>query len=458
MTRTAPLSCLLALFVAGLAQGIRGSLRVQDPGPRPLELKEVFKLFQVQFNRSYSNPAEHARRLDIFAHNLARAQQLQEEDLGTAEFGVTPFSDLTEEEFGRVYGHQRAAGKVPSVGRKVGSEEQGEPVPPTCDWRNMANIISPIQDQVPAPAQPNPAKWWEVVGMACTLPALTLLFTRNTATAAGPWRQRATSRPCGASHTKPLWKSLCRVGLGKDTCGMRGRTRPHSPILSLLTPELLDCGRCGDGCQGGFVWDAFITVLNNSEYTQLWAAAGVGVLSSEPPPSSCLSPGGLASAKDYPFQGHVKTHRCQAKKYKKVAWIQDFIMLQDNEQRIAQYLATHGPITVTINMKLLKHYQKGVIKATPTTCNPQHVDHSVLLVGFGRDKQEEGIWAETVSPQSRPRRSIPYWILKNSWGAHWGEKGYFRLHRGNNTCGITKYPLTARVGQPVRKRQVSCPP
>lgn len=38
---------------------------------------------------------EHARRLDIFAHNLAQAQRLQEEDLGTAEFGVTPFSDLT---------------------------------------------------------------------------------------------------------------------------------------------------------------------------------------------------------------------------------------------------------------------------------------------------------------------------------------------------------------------------
>lgn len=38
---------------------------------------------------------EHARRLDIFARNLAKAQQLQEEDLGTAEFGVTPFSDLT---------------------------------------------------------------------------------------------------------------------------------------------------------------------------------------------------------------------------------------------------------------------------------------------------------------------------------------------------------------------------
>lgn len=29
----------------------------QDPGPQPLELKEVFRLFQMQYNRSYPNPA-----------------------------------------------------------------------------------------------------------------------------------------------------------------------------------------------------------------------------------------------------------------------------------------------------------------------------------------------------------------------------------------------------------------
>lgn len=38
-------------------------------------------------------PAEYARRLDTFARNLARAQRLQ--DMGIAQFGVTPFSDLT---------------------------------------------------------------------------------------------------------------------------------------------------------------------------------------------------------------------------------------------------------------------------------------------------------------------------------------------------------------------------
>ncbi|XP_026945841.1 cathepsin W [Sagmatias obliquidens] len=376
MSLTVHLSCLLALLVAGLAQGIKSSLRGQDPGPQPLELKEVFTLFQIQYNRSYSHPAEHARRLDIFARNLAKAQQLQEEDLGTAEFGVTPFSDLTEEEFGQLYGHQRVAGEAPSVSQKVGSEEWGQSVPLTCDWRKKAGIISPIRNQQ---------------NCNCC------------------WAMAA------AGNIEALWAIK------------------NDQSLEVSVQELLDCDRCGNGCKGGFVWDAFITVLNNS---------------------------GLASDKDYPFKGNSKPHRCQAKKHKKVAWIQDFIMLQPCEQRIARYLATQGPITVTINMKLLQQYQKGVIKATSTTCDPQLVDHSVLLVGFGKSKSVEGRQAEAISSRSHPhpRYSNPYWILKNSWGANWGEEGYFRLHRGSNTCGITKYPLTARVDKPVKKHQVSCPP
>ncbi|XP_037597515.1 cathepsin W isoform X2 [Cebus imitator] len=324
-------SCLLALLVAGLAQGIRGSLMAQDLGPQPLELKEAFKLFQIQFNRSYLTPEEHARRLDIFADNLAQAQRLQEEDFGTAEFGVTPFSDLTEEEFGQLYGHRRAAGGVPGMGRMVGSEAPEESVPHTCDWRKVAGAISSIRNQG---------------NCRCC------------------WAMAA------AGNIEALW------GIN------------FLEFVNVSVQELLDCGRCGDGCHGGFVWEAFSTVLNN---------------------------------------------------------------------RIAQYLATYGPITVTINMKYLKLYQKGVIKARPTTCDPQFVDHSALLVGFGSDKSE-GMGAETVSSQSRHPRSTPYWILKNSWGAQWGEEGYFRLHRGSNTCGITKYPVTARVQKPDVKPQFSCPP
>ncbi|KAM8817297.1 cathepsin W isoform 2-T2 [Rhynchonycteris naso] len=372
MERTVHLSCLLSLLVAGLAQGIKGSLRSQDPWTQPLELKEFFTLFQIQYNRSYSSPKEHARRLEIFAHNLARAQQLQEEDLGTAEFGVTPFSDLTEEEFDQLYGHQRAAERAPNVNRKE-SDEEWESVPPTCDWRKAAGVISPVKNQKTC--------------LCC-------------------WAMAA------AGNIEAQWG----IKFGKS--------------VEVSVQELLDCGRCGDGCRGGFVWDAYITVLNNS---------------------------GLASEKDYPFQGDVRTHRCQAK-HQKVAWIQDFIMLSSNEQGIARYLATEGPITVTINKKLMQHYQKGVIKATPTTCDPHQVDHVVLLVGFGKTRSAERRQEEAVSSQSPSRHSTPYWILKNSWGVNWGEKGYFRLHRGSNACGFTKYPLTARVATAKKQNLVSCPP
>ncbi|KAM9220564.1 LOW QUALITY PROTEIN: cathepsin W [Dugong dugon] len=375
MSPTTHLSCLWALLVACLAHSIRGSLRTQAPGPQPLELKEVFTLFQIQYNRSYSSPSEHARRLHIFARNLDQAQQLQEEDLGTAKFGVTPFSDLTEEEFAQVYGHQKAPGRVPNVSREVVPEEWGKSVPSTCDWRKWAEVTKTVRNQ-------NNCK-------CC-------------------WAMAA------AGNIEALW-------------GIKYRQS-----VEVSVQELLDCNRCGNGCNGGFVWDAFVTVLNIR---------------------------GLASEKDYPFRGNDKAYKCQAKKHKTVAWIQDFIMLMDNEA-IASYLATHGPITVTINMKLLQHYQEGVIRATPTTCNPDHVDHSVLLMGFGKSKSVARMPGEV--PQggalTRPPRSTPYWILKNSWGPKWGEKGYFRMHRGSNTCGITKYPFTARVDKPAKKLSVSCPP
>ncbi|XP_061262978.1 cathepsin W isoform X2 [Bos javanicus] len=332
MAPTVHLSCLLALLVAGLAQGIKDSLRGQDPGPQPLELKEVFRLFQMQYNRSYPNPAEYARRLDIFAQNLAKAQRLQEEDLGTAEFGVTQFSDLTEEEFVQLYGSQ-VAGEALGVSRKVGSEEWGESEPQTCDWRKVGTI-SPVRDQ------------------------------RNCNCC---WAMAA------AGNIEALWAIKFR----------------H--FVEVSVQQLLDCDRCGNGCRGGFVWDAFLTVLNNS---------------------------------------------------------------------MARHLATEGPITVTINMTLLQQYQKGVIKATPTTCDPTQVDHSVLLVGFGKTKSVEGRQGKAASfgSYARPRRSMAYWTLKNSWGPQWGEEGYFRLHRGSNTCGITKFPVTARVDKPKKQHQVSCPP
>jgi len=32
--------------------------------------------------------------------------------------------------------------------------------------------------------------------------------------------------------------------------------------------------------------------------------------------------------------------------------------------------------------------------------------------------------------------TTPYWTVANSWNTDWGEKGFFRIIRGVNECGI----------------------
>ena len=77
-------------------------------------------------------------------------------------------------------------------------------------------------------------------------------------------------------------------------------------------------------------------------------------------------------------------------------------------------------------MYLLVHIFTGIYYEP--NCSGSLLNHGVLVVGYGT----------TTDGQD-------YWIVKNSWGVLWGDKGYVKMARNrNNNCGIASdalYPL-----------------
>ncbi|XP_037484427.1 probable cysteine protease RD19D [Triticum dicoccoides] len=112
---------------------------------RPGLLPEAqFAAFVRRHGKEYSGPEEYARRLRVFAANVARAAAHQALDPG-ARHGVTPFSDLTREEFeARLTGLVGAGDVLRSVrgmpAAAPATEEEVAALPASFDWRDKGAV------------------------------------------------------------------------------------------------------------------------------------------------------------------------------------------------------------------------------------------------------------------------------------------------------------------------------
>ncbi|KAH7332465.1 hypothetical protein KP509_20G088800 [Ceratopteris richardii] len=164
------------------------------------------------------------------------------------------------------------------------------------------------------------------------------------------------------------------------------------------------------GCNGGLMVYAFQFIINN---------------------------GGIDSEEHYRYRGHQG--QCDSNKAgTHVVTIDGYEEIQPNDETSLLKAVAQQPVSVAVEAggRDFQFYSGGIFTGGCGT----DLDHAMLIVGYGSDAQ------------------IDYWIVKNSWGTNWGEKGYIRMQRGGGVkkmaaglCGINmlaSFPIKTSANPP----------
>ncbi|XP_063887745.1 procathepsin L-like isoform X2 [Scylla paramamosain] len=188
--------------------------------------------------------------------------------------------------------------------------------------------------------------------------------------------------------------------LGDKTGSLEGQLYRHSQrLISMSEQNLIDCCHLCYGCSGGRMDYAFTYIMQN---------------------------GGLDSEVAYPYEARDAV--CRYHPSASVTRIRGYSAIPSgDENALKNAVALIGPIAVAIDASLSSfHYYTHGVYYDPH-CSPTQLTHGALIVGYGRESGRD------------------YWLVKNSWGTNWGDKGYIKMARNlNNNCGIAtsaSYPF-----------------
>lgn len=165
-------------------------------------------------------------------------------------------------------------------------------------------------------------------------------------------------------------------------------------LTSLSEQQLVDCSTAqgNEGCNGGWMDQAFQYVENVP-----------------------IEPEDV-----YPYEAYDDT--CRADSSKGVGKVTSFVDVTPNNVDELKAALEKGPVSVAIeaDTMVFQFYSGGVLN--DASCGTS-LDHGVLAVGYGSEDGQD------------------YFIVKNSWGASWGEDGYVKIAASSdNICGILSQP------------------
>ncbi|NP_001279669.1 cathepsin L1-like precursor [Callorhinchus milii] len=183
-----------------------------------------------------------------------------------------------------------------------------------------------------------------------------------------------------------------------STGALEGQTfKKTGKLIPLSEQNLVDCSQKqgNHGCNGGMMDRAFTYIQQNN---------GIDTEASYP-----------YTAKEHPcnYDPRHNAATCHGYRYSE----------QYDEMALAETVATIGPISVAIDAKHIsfQFYKSGIYQEP--RCQSYNINHAVLVVGYNSQGGNN------------------YWIVKNSFGSRWGNKGYIWMPKDkNNHCGIASYP------------------
>eukprot|EP00350_Pseudokeronopsis_sp_OXSARD2_P002845 CAMPEP_0170547334 /NCGR_PEP_ID=MMETSP0211-20121228/5716_1 /TAXON_ID=311385 /ORGANISM="Pseudokeronopsis sp., Strain OXSARD2" /LENGTH=233 /DNA_ID=CAMNT_0010852309 /DNA_START=188 /DNA_END=885 /DNA_ORIENTATION=- len=171
------------------------------------------------------------------------------------------------------------------------------------------------------------------------------------------------------------------------TGALEGVHYQHSgKLYSFSEQQLVDCETHSHGCNGGSFTRAF-------QYAESHK---------------------MTLEDDYRYTG--KDGSCHSSKYKGYYSISSYTNVKSGSESALVSSIDKGPTSVAVqaNQYAFENYSGGIIDSG---CGSR-TDHAILAVGYGSSNGHN------------------YYKVKNSWGTHWGEKGYARIGRNGNGAGI----------------------
>jgi hypothetical protein len=189
--------------------------------------------------------------------------------------------------------------------------------------------------------------------------------------------------------------------------------------VSLSEQDMVDCVKdilspdgsmvCCDGCAGGEMYSVYQYLSKHQS-------------------------GADDTEKQYPYL--ATDGKCHYKKSLVGSVVlKDYVALPTkDEDALEKAVFNIGPISVGVDANIdWQLYKKGIYdpdkSSNGCSSDMSAQDHGVVVVGYGSENGKN------------------YWIIRNSWNTNWGEKGYMRLVKGKNACGVANsaiYPVVGR--------------